>query len=137
MLTFSEAEKKILSFLYTWDRPIRAGDLSKNLTIKHSTINSILTRIEERGAIVWEKYGLISLTDNGKGYIEHLTRHRHLFSLLLTDTLEMTTEEAHSIVDVELSSKLSCQIIKKIAEKYNEPSNCLCGQKILYKSIQF
>lgn len=136
MLTFSKAEKNILSFLYNWNRPIRAGDISKNLTIKHSTLNSILARIEEKDGIIWKKYGLISLTNCGKEYIEHLTKHKHLFSLLLTDTLKMSQEEAHSCVDVELSSNLSCQIIKRIAEKYNEPSSCLCGQKISYESTK-
>ena len=60
-----DLEEKLLDFLYTWIRPIRIGDLRKELekekiSIPHSSINSIIRRLVEDKLVVWEKYGPIS-----------------------------------------------------------------------------
>ena len=64
-------EHKVLDFLFYWGRPIRVGDLVKELKIKHSTLNSVLHRLSDEGMIRWETYGPVSLTENGKEKAAH------------------------------------------------------------------
>lgn len=130
MVEFSVTENEILSFLYEWNRPIRAGDLSKETNTPHSTVNSILDRLAKKGVVNWEKYRLVSLTVRGKSYLNHLARHRHLFAFFLTITLEIPIDLAHQYVNNIPSGNISCELIKMINKKLDSPSECECGETI-------
>lgn len=130
MVEFSATENEVLAFLYEWNRPIRAGDLSKEIKMPHSTVNSILGRLSKKGVVIWEKYRLVSLTDKGRNYLNHLTRHHHLFAFFLTRTLEMPIDNAHQNVNNIFSGNISCELIEKIDKKLNSPSECECGKII-------
>ena len=129
-MELSTTENKILTFLYEWERPIRAGDLSMEMKIPHSTINSILDRLTKKGVVNWEKYRLISLTDRGKAHLHHLSRHRHLFAFFLTRTLEIPIDHAHHYVNNIFSGNISCELIKMMNKKLNNPNECECGKNI-------
>ena len=129
-MKLSVTEIEILTFLYEWNRPIRAGDLSKEINTPHSTVNSILGRLTKKGVVNWEKYRLVSLTGKGRSYLNHITRHRHLFAFFLTRTLEIPIDLAHQYVNNIPSGNISCELIKMINKKLNNPNECECGKII-------
>jgi DtxR family Mn-dependent transcriptional regulator len=112
----SKKGQDILDFLYFWARPIRAGDLAKELKIKHSTLNSVLLRLQEDNLIKWEKYGIIELTAKGNEFAVHLTNHHLIVERFLREVLEMPEKKAHEEA-MNLSGVISCDMIGAICKK--------------------
>ena len=113
-----EKDHRILDFLFFWKRPIRPGDLKKEVDLKHSTLNSILKRLMKNKLITWEKYGLVSLTENGLKYASHISNHHFVIEKYLIDTLEISNLVAHQEA-IHLAGAFSCDLIQKICSKYN------------------
>lgn len=122
-------EKIILDFLYRWIRPIRVGDLKNYLNVKHSTLNSQLQNLEEKHLIKWKRYGSVELTEKGKKYSSHLTRHHRILELFLVETLAISVLEAHKI-STEITPVASCKFIHYIVQKFGEHDKCPCGNEI-------
>jgi Mn-dependent DtxR family transcriptional regulator len=113
-----QKENLILDFLFYWMRPIRAGDLAKELNIKHSTLNSVLHRLEQQFFITWSSYGPIALTESGKEYAFHLSKHHWLIERFLKSTLDLTDTEVHQEA-LHLAGAVSCRLIESICNKLN------------------
>ena len=129
-----DLEEKLLDFLYTWIRPIRIGDLRKELekekiSIPHSSINSIIRRLVEDELVVWEKYGPISLTKEGQKKAAHKQRHFHLLVMFLMEKLHLSHSEAKE-ESYAISSVISCNLIQQISKELNNPQKCHCNAKI-------
>jgi Mn-dependent DtxR family transcriptional regulator len=130
----NDLETAILNFLFEWVRPIRVGELRRQLAerdieVPHSTLNSVIKRMEEEGLLSWKKYGPVSLTDKGYKSASHTKRHFHLISMFLVKTLDISLqkakEESYSICGI-----LSCELIENINQKLNEPETCICKKQI-------
>jgi DtxR family Mn-dependent transcriptional regulator len=119
-----EKEIKILDFLFYWGRPIKAGELVKQLNVKHSTLNSVLKRLTERQFIIWEKYGVVHLTKLGTEKAAHITNHHFIIEKFLKDSLNISDEFAHKEA-LNLSRLISCELIEKICEKYKYCPNTM------------
>ncbi|UYP47789.1 hypothetical protein NEF87_004074 [Candidatus Lokiarchaeum ossiferum] len=113
-----EKDHRVLDFLFYWKRPIRPGDLKKEVRIKHSTLNSTLKRLVETQLITWEKYGPVSLTSQGMEYAAHLSNHHFIIEKFLVDTLDLQKIQAHSEA-IHLAGAFSCELIQKICQKYD------------------
>ena len=129
-----DLEEKLLDFLYSWMRPIRIGDLRKELekdqiSIPHSSINSIIKRLEDDGLVIWEKYGPISLTKDGQKKAAHKQRHFHLLVMFLMEKLHLPHSEAKE-ESYAISSVISCNLIQQINKELNNPQKCHCNEKI-------
>jgi Mn-dependent DtxR family transcriptional regulator len=111
-----EKELQIFDFLFWWGRPIRVGDLSDKLEIKHSTINSVLKRLEKDGFIEWEKYGLVSLSEKGQQEAGHYANHHFIVEKFLKETLDLTEQQAHNHA-IELAGRVNCDLIDAICSK--------------------
>lgn len=109
-------EHKVLDFLFYWGRPIRVGDLVKELKIKHSTLNSVLHRLVEEGTIQWETYRLVSLTEQGKEKAAHLSNHHFILEKYLKSTLDLSDIEVHEEA-LQLAGAISCRLIEAICRK--------------------
>jgi len=127
--SLNSSEKIILDFLFRWDRPIRAGDLSAELNIKHTTLNSQLQALENKGLIKWRRYRTISLTDTGIKLAKHLVRHHRILELLFNNLLGMTPEQAHR-ESVRLFPFCSCVLINKVTKVIGNVHLCPCGYPI-------
>ncbi len=111
-------DNSVLEFLFYWDRPINSGTLRRELNIKHSTLNSVIERLQKKGLVEWEKYSLISLTETGKHEAAHLSNHHFIVEKFLTETLNMNEIDAHEEA-LKISPHVSCKIIDAICKKMN------------------
>jgi len=129
-----DLEIKVIEFLYKWFRPIRIGDLRKELllekiNIPHSSLNSIVLRLEKEGSVTWEKYGAVKLTEMGQEKAAHQQRHFHLLVMFLMDTLGLTHNEARKEC-YRISSFISCNLIEAMNQRLNKPVKCQCDEAI-------
>ena len=127
-----EKEHTVLDFLYYWNRPIRVGDLVKQLNIKHSTLNSVLHRLTEQKLVNWETYGLVTLTATGTETAAHLSNHHFIIEKFLKESLELNAEEAHEEA-IHLAGAVSCRLIdamcKKLQISHEENTTNYCSQR--------
>ena len=122
-------EKKILEFVYRWLRPIRVGDLSKEMNIKHTTLNSQLESLEKKRLIQWNRYGPVKLTSKGEEKAKHINRHHGIIETFLIEILGMDIEKAQNETLV-LAPVVSCNFVNALGEKFNLPTKCACGNPI-------
>ena len=122
-------ENKVLEFIYRWIRPIRAGDLSKEMDIKHTTLNSQLKLLELKGLVRWDRYGPIELTEKGIEAAKHLNRHHGILENFMIEVLGMKKSEAQ-LETLSLAPVVSCGFVNLIGNKFNLPSTCACGTTI-------
>lgn len=128
-------ESQILRVLRDWLRPIRSGDITRELNkktnsnLRSSSVNSALERLEKKGYVKWERYGLVELTDFGKKEAIALTRHHRLLEVLLVKELGLSKEQAHKEAD-SIFPPLTCDTINLICQKYEHPNKCPCGHII-------
>jgi Mn-dependent DtxR family transcriptional regulator len=111
-----ENEHRVLDFLFYWVRPIRVGDLKDHLDLKHSTLNSILSRLESRGLVDWKKYGPVQLSKKGKEHAAHLSNHHFIIEKFFKEILELPQKLAHKEA-LHLAGAFSCDIIEAICKK--------------------
>jgi DtxR family Mn-dependent transcriptional regulator len=125
-------EDKVLEFLYYWNRPISSGILCKELNYKHSTLNSVLSRLVERGLVEWEKYSQIRLTEDGIETAAHLSNHHFIIEKFFIEHLSLSKEVAHKEA-VKLAPHIDCVIIDAICQKlgvsHEEINKQFCSQR--------
>lgn len=129
-----DLEQKIIDFLHKWIRPIRIGDLrvellKEQIAIPHSTLNSTIKRMQNEQIVHWEKYGPVSLTEEGQRVATHNQRHLHLVTMFLAKSLDLTHDEAQ-IESYRIAGILSCNLINKISQILNKPAKCICSATI-------
>ena len=129
-----DLEETLLEFLFKWQRPIRIGDMRKELEklgtkIAHSSLNSMIERLEAEGLVVWEKYGTVEITKAGENKIAHKMRHLHLLTMFLMKTLDISHDAARE-ESINLSRAISCRLIEKISHFLNNPKRCWCNEQI-------
>ena len=124
--SLGEKDKKVLIFLYEWGRPIRVGDMKKFLNLPHSTLNSICKRLEEKGFLSWDKYGLVSLQDPGRFFAAHALRHHVILENFFVMFLKLPPNQAHEDALNSITC-LSCDAIKKMEQLVNRDDSAPCG----------
>jgi len=132
-------DDQVLEFLYFWDRPLSSGVLRKELNIKHSTLNSVIQRLEKNGLVVWEKYSLVKLTEKGKENAAHLSNHHFIVEKFLIDILDFSENDAHNEA-LNLSPYISCKIVDAICDKLqisNKKINAqFCTERTYFQQIE-
>jgi len=98
-------------------------EIATSLNIPHSTVNSVIKRLGEKGFLNWRRYGDIELTEHGKDALKHIEVHFHLIEVFLVESLGLSPKEAQNEAR-ELAPHVSCMLIKKICEKYGKPRTC-------------
>jgi len=113
-----EKENLVLDYLYSHKIPIKAGVLKSRLKFKHSTLNSILKRLEEQELLSWEKYKEIQLTEKGRESAKHVSNHHFIIERFLKESLNCSEELAHNEA-LHLAGAFSCELIEEICKKLN------------------
>ncbi|MHA1372323.1 MAG: metal-dependent transcriptional regulator [Promethearchaeota archaeon] len=127
-------EYKILIAFLNKQEGIRPGELKKDLGAKHSTINSVIRRMEGKGLLKWQPYGRVNLTPKGVEILNHIEMHHHLIEIFLVDCLNLTPDDAR-LESLRLAPNFSCELIKRICEKYGQPRRCPSNKEIVHVEI--
>jgi len=72
----------------------RVGDLAKRLDVSPGTVSSVLKKLEQMHLVEHERYGLVSLTPDGTGVAECVTRRFETIRALLIEVLGVSAETA-------------------------------------------
>jgi len=72
----------------------RVGDLAKRLAVSPGTVTSVLKKLEKMHLVEHERYGLVSLTPDGSGVAECVTRRFDTIRALLVEVLGVSPETA-------------------------------------------
>lgn len=119
MLNLSDSEKYILLFLYTWEKPIRAGDLFRIMNEEYhfdrsrQTLHSLIKKLQKNDLISWKPHKLVRLTEFGKKNALHITWHMHLLENYFQKTLDLTTA-TQTKESLRLAPIVSCEFINAI-----------------------
>ncbi len=78
---------------------VGTNDLSHKLGLKPATVNDMLKKLKEKKLVNYQKYGKITLTENGrKSGVEIIRKHR-LWETFLCEKLEFSWDEVHEIAE--------------------------------------
>ncbi|MFX0098493.1 MAG: metal-dependent transcriptional regulator [Candidatus Hodarchaeota archaeon] len=124
--------KILLEFLFQ-DAGLKPGELKQSLSVRHSTINSALARMEKKQILKWNHHGKVELLEAGKTILSHLEVHHHLIEIFLVESLGLSPGHAHK-QSLELAPHFSCETIKKICDKYGRPKICPNHKEIIHLS---
>jgi DtxR family Mn-dependent transcriptional regulator len=72
----------------------RVGDLAKRLDVSPGTVSSVLKKLERMHLVEHERYGFVSLTPDGSGVAECVTRRFETIRALLIEVLGVSPETA-------------------------------------------
>ncbi len=96
------------------------NEIAAYLGVKPATANDMLKRLKEKEMINYEKYGKISLAEQGRLLaIEVLRKHR-LWETFLYEKLEFTWDEVHEVAE-QLEHIQSHKLIDKLDKFLNYP----------------
>ena len=128
-------EDSILDFLFFWKRPISPGNLKKKLDMKHSTLNSVINRLQKKDFLIWEKYESIRLTEKGKEEAMHFSKHHFIIEKFLIEDLKISEDIAHS-AKRNKPSYIDCTLIEAICTKmdynFSEINDSFCTRRNYY-----
>ena len=72
----------------------RVGDLAKRLDVSPGTVSSVLKKLEQMRLVDHERYGFVSLTADGTGVAECVTRRFDTIRALLIEVLGVSAVTA-------------------------------------------
>ncbi len=97
------------------------NELATHLMVKPATVSDMLKKLKEKQLVDYEKYGKITLTDEGKKIgIEIIRRHR-LWETFLYEKLEFTWDEVHEVAE-QLEHIHSAKLVDKLDKFLNYPA---------------
>lgn len=116
------------------DRPVvteglTTRDIADALDLPQSTVATAVKRIADRGLVTHSKGMPVKTTDDGRDVARQKLRHHRLLEVWMAESLGMTPDDAHNEA-VKLMLLASCELIKKIASRYDDPKVCPCGEDI-------
>jgi len=130
----SEKEDEILEFigkLYEMhqQKSIKRLDLAGMLQCSPSLINKLLVSLENRKLITHEKYGEITLTDEGLTQARNLIRKHRLSEALFVSILGLNPSEVHDYA-CKFEHVMDDNLANRIAEVLENPNACPHGNPI-------
>jgi DtxR family Mn-dependent transcriptional regulator len=96
------------------------NELASLLALKPATVNDMLKKLKEKQLVVYEKYGKISLTTEGKKIALEIIRKHRLWETFLYDKLKFTWDEVHEVAE-QLEHIHSAKLIEKLDDFLGYP----------------
>jgi len=100
--------------------PVATSDVASALGKTPPTVTSMLTKLEERGLIIREKYKGAELTAEGETVALEVVRHHRLLEAYLTEHLDYDWSEVHDEADA-LEHHISEEFERRVAEALDDP----------------
>jgi DtxR family transcriptional regulator, Mn-dependent transcriptional regulator len=111
---------KALFHLSLENKEVSVLDLSKSLSIKMPTVNSMVKKLAAKNLVQYEKYKPLSLTNDGKTEAGLIIRKHRLVEMFLVEKLGFGWDEVHEIAE-QIEHINAPKFFKKIDELLNFP----------------
>ncbi len=76
------------------NKNIRAIDISKELNVSRASVTEALKKLAQRGFVNYDRYGTISLTENGKNIAMNVVSKHKILQTFFEKILGLTQAEA-------------------------------------------
>lgn len=96
------------------------NELAAALQVKPATANDMLKKLKEKGFADYEKYGKISLTEQGKKRAVEIVRKHRIWETFLFEKLSFSWDEVHEVAE-QLEHIKSQKLIEKLDEFLEYP----------------
>ncbi|WP_017258346.1 metal-dependent transcriptional regulator [Pedobacter arcticus] len=116
MLSFTEENYLKALLKITIDNnvvEVGTNELASHLDVKPATVTDMLKKLKEKQLINYEKYGKISLNDNGRKIALEILRKHRLWETFLYQKLDFNWDEVHEIAE-QLEHIKSAKLINKL-----------------------
>lgn len=121
--------KVIWSLGETDGAPVTNSVLAKSVGQRTSTVSDMLKRLDDDGYVSHQRYGAVTLTDEGRAAAVQMVRRHRLLEAFLTKTLGYTWDEVHQEADA-LEHVASDKMIERIAARLGDPTHDPHGDPI-------
>jgi DtxR family Mn-dependent transcriptional regulator len=118
MMQLSNTEENYLKSIYHLGDKNNSNETSTNaiadwMMIKPATVTSMLKKLREKEIINYEKYGKVSLTQQGKDLALQIVRKHRLWEVFLVEKMNFTWDEVHEIAE-QLEHIQSVKLINEL-----------------------
>lgn len=90
---------KAMFHLSSENTEVSVLDLSKNLSIKMPTVNSMAKKLAAKGLVIYEKYKPLTLTIEGKKAAGLIIRKHRLVEMFLVQKMGFAWDQVHEIAE--------------------------------------
>lgn len=107
----------------------RVKDIALELKVSSPSVTEMMRKLNERGFIVYEKYGGITLTDKGRKIAEGVKKRHVIFEDFFLKQIQLFTKRTKSRVPVRRTgSNLKISHMQNIEEVKNERNTLSSNQ---------
>jgi len=113
---------KVLLELSEYDASIHSTDIANALRVSRASVSRMMDVLKDSGYIAKEKYGTVTLTENGRKVASYVRKRHDLLKSFLTDVLGVEAATANGdacrmehAISLETTEKLNQQL-KKLSE---------------------
>ncbi|MCO5259901.1 MAG: metal-dependent transcriptional regulator [Crocinitomicaceae bacterium] len=96
------------------------NELAAFLSVKPATVNDMLKKLKEKELVSYEKYGKITLTQQGKAHAVEVIRKHRLWETFLYEKLAFSWDEVHEVAE-QLEHIRSKKLVEQLDRFLNFP----------------
>ncbi len=96
------------------------NELAAYLSVKPASVNDMLKKLKEKELVLYEKYGKITLTAEGRKKAIEVVRKHRLWETFLYEKLSFSWDEVHEVAE-QLEHIQSTKLVDKLDEFLNYP----------------
>lgn len=121
---------KVIWSLEEWsDNPITNSAIAETAGVRLSTVSDALRKLADSGLIDHQRYGTVTLTDEGRELAVVMTRRHRLIETFLVRVLDYSWDEVHDEAD-KLEHAVSEELINRIDRVLDYPTRDPHGDPI-------
>ncbi len=121
----SNTEENYLKVIFNLSSQKRAKKLGTNeiaevMEVAPATVTNMLKRLTEKGLVDYQKYGAISLSEDGRKLASNVIRKHRLWETFLYEKMEFTWDEVHEVAE-QLEHIKSVKLINQLDKLLGYP----------------
>lgn len=121
---------KVIWSLEEWsETPITNSAIAEAAGVRLSTVSDALRKLADAGLIDHQRYGTVSLTDEGRELAVVMTRRHRLIETFLVQILDYSWDEVHDEAD-RLEHAVSDELVNRIDRVLDYPTRDPHGDPI-------
>lgn len=122
MVSLTKSEEDYLEAIYVIrqnKKAVRTKDVAKHLNIKLPSVTESIKKLSQKGLTVYEKYGLIQLTEQGEKYAKEIFKKHQALLKFLTRVLCVKKDTALKEACL-MEHSLSTETLNKLTRFVNK-----------------